>query len=390
MNDKEKGFSKVRKICGDRVQAARAQQEKGKKVIGYPCAFVPLEMLTALDIVPYRIYGCIKESITEADRALPAASCPIMRSILDCALKGHNDFLDGIAVIHSCDPQEKTVRVWESYAKSAFFHFIDMPSNVRPESVDYFHEQLKDFRKALEAFAGRDLSETNLKKAIELHNMQRKLVRELYDLTKLNPPVLTGAEIVQIVTAILSMPVAEGNELLGEVIEEAKSRKAALADHLPRLAIWTTTLDDDDLMRLIEEKAHVVLDDNCAGYRPFRGTVKSEGDLLGNLARYYLHGITCARTFKEAISGGTKKEYATDLEKRFGYFKDQLTDWKVTGVILFLVRYCDPFAFEMQELKDYLDSQRIPSTYIEYDYTEGGLAPIRTRLEAFVETIQRS
>jgi len=56
--------------------------------------------------------------------------------------------------------------------------------------------------------------------------------------------------------------------------------------------------------------------------------------------------------------------------------------------LLFLVRYCDPFAFEMLEVKDYFDQIGIPSTYIEYDYSQGGLAPIRTRVEAFVETLR--
>jgi len=54
---------------------------------------------------------------------------------------------------------------------------------------------------------------------------------------------------------------------------------------------------------------------------------------------------------------------------------------------LLLVRYCDPFAFEMPALKDYLDSIGIPSTYIEYDYSIGALAPLKTRVEAFLETI---
>ena len=38
-------------------------------------------------------------------------------------------------------------------------------------------------------------------------------------------------------------------------------------------------------------------------------------------------------------------------------------------------------------LKDYFDSIGVPSTYIEYDYTLGALAPMRTRVEAFLETI---
>jgi benzoyl-CoA reductase/2-hydroxyglutaryl-CoA dehydratase subunit BcrC/BadD/HgdB len=41
----------------------------------------------------------------------------------------------------------------------------------------------------------------------------------------------------------------------------------------------------------------------------------------------------------------------------------------------------------MPALKDYLGSLGIPSTYIEYDYNIGGLAQLRTRVEAFLETI---
>jgi benzoyl-CoA reductase/2-hydroxyglutaryl-CoA dehydratase subunit BcrC/BadD/HgdB len=59
----------------------------------------------------------------------------------------------------------------------------------------------------------------------------------------------------------------------------------------------------------------------------------------------------------------------------------------VDGVVLLLVRYCDPFAFEVPAVKDYFASLGVPATYIEYDYTEGSLAPMRTRVEAFLETI---
>ncbi len=55
--------------------------------------------------------------------------------------------------------------------------------------------------------------------------------------------------------------------------------------------------------------------------------------------------------------------------------------------IFLLVRYCDPFAFEVPSLKDYFDSIGIPSTYVEYDYAQGALAPLRTRADAFLETI---
>jgi len=61
--------------------------------------------------------------------------------------------------------------------------------------------------------------------------------------------------------------------------------------------------------------------------------------------------------------------------------------WWESGAILLLVRYCDPFAFEVPSLRDYFNAIGIPSMYIEYDYAEGALAPLRTRVEAFFETI---
>jgi len=392
MPSKNKGgchasLARARELYVNRSERARELKEEGKRIIGYPCVYVPLEMLTALDLVPYRTCGDMREPVTEADRALPGSFCPIMRTCLDCALKGKNDFLDGVVTIHSSDPQEKTARVWESYTSYPYFHFIDMPSTVRPEALAYFRGQLDDFRKTLEAFTGKRLSPDRLSAAIESHNRQRALVRELYELTKPSPPLIAGTEIVQVVKALMSLPVAEGNDLLTEVIGEVKDRTVGPERKAARLLIWGSTLDDTEVMQVLEARANVVLDESCGGMRAYRGTVKPAADLLQGLADYYLKEITCARTFRQASLGETGKDYASDLQSRFGYLKGIIREWKIDGAIMLLVRYCDPFAFEMPSLKDYFDSLGLPNTYIEYDYTAGALAPLRTRVEAFLETI---
>jgi benzoyl-CoA reductase subunit C len=387
MSDKNKGLSKAREVYLNSSQRARELKTAGKKIIGYPCVYVPLEMLTALDLVPYRTCGDIKEPVTEADRALPHSFCPIMRNCLDCALKGKNDFLDGMVTIHSSDPQEKTARVWESYTHYPYFHFIDMPITVRPEALEYFKSQLNDFRKTLEAFTGKKLPTDKLKAAIKAHNRQRALVRGLYELTKSSPPHISGTEIVQVVKALTSLPVVEGNDLLTETISGVKNRTDRPEKKSARLLIWSSTLDDTDIMQVFEAKANVVMNESCGGIRAYRSEVKSTADPLEGLADYYLNEITCARTFRQATLGETRKDYARDLQSRFGYLKGIIKDWKINGAIMLLVRYCDPFAFEMPSLKDYFNSLGVPSTYIEYDYTTGALAPLRTRVEAFLETI---
>jgi benzoyl-CoA reductase/2-hydroxyglutaryl-CoA dehydratase subunit BcrC/BadD/HgdB len=214
-------------------------------------------------------------------------------------------------------------------------------------------------------------------------------VRELYELTKPSPPRISGTEIVQVVKALTSLPVVEGNDLLTETISEVKRRTARPEEKSARLLIWSSTLDDTDVMQVFEARANVVMNESCGGIRAYKGEVKLTADPLEGLADYYLNEITCARTFRQAALGETKKDYARDLQSRFGYLKGTIRDWKVTGVVLLLVRYCDPFAFEMPSLKDYLNTIGVPNTYIEYDYTAGALAPMRTRVEAFIETISQ-
>ncbi|MDY6916570.1 MAG: 2-hydroxyacyl-CoA dehydratase family protein, partial [Chloroflexota bacterium] len=154
-----------------------------------------------------------------------------------------------------------------------------------------------------------------------------------------------------------------------------------------RLLVVSSTLDDAEVMEVLEARANVVMDESCGGMRPYRGEVELTGDPLDGLAHHYLHEVTCARTFREAVVGETAKLYSGDLESRFGYLRHLAEEWHVDGAVILLVRYCDPFGFEVPSLRDYFDSIGIPSTYIEYDYSRGALAPLRTRIEAFVETI---
>jgi benzoyl-CoA reductase/2-hydroxyglutaryl-CoA dehydratase subunit BcrC/BadD/HgdB len=71
-------------------------------------------MMTALQIIPFRMLGDIHETPTQVDRFLPRAFCPFVRSVFDLSLKGEYDFLDGMLLVHSCDAMERTGRIWES------------------------------------------------------------------------------------------------------------------------------------------------------------------------------------------------------------------------------------------------------------------------------------
>ena len=76
-----------------------------------------------------------------------------------------------------------------------------------------------------------------------------------------------------------------------------------------------------------------------------------------------------------------------DLESRYSYLKDYIKEWNVNGVLLQSVRYCDTHGYEVPAVRDYLDRLALPSTYLEHDYSQGSLAPLRTRVQAFLEVL---
>ncbi|MFC2036282.1 2-hydroxyacyl-CoA dehydratase, partial [Chloroflexota bacterium] len=122
--------------------------------------------------------------------------------------------------------------------------------------------------------------------------------------------------------------------------------------------------------------------------RAYFEDVKITDDPLEGLAYHYLVDLKCPRTFREVSRGATTpKDYMADLISRFSYLGDYAKEWKVNGVIMQSVKYCDTHAYEIPGVKDYLTHIGLPSIYLEHDYSETALAPLRTRVQGFLEVI---
>ena len=382
------GLSKAKEICQNRSQRVMELKAEGKTIIGYLCIYPVLEMITAFDLVPYRIFGDMDEPITDADDYMPSIVCPFLRSILDLGVKGRYDFLDGVVMAHICDVGARTAHIWDVAVKTPYSHFIDIPHTNRENSRERLKELLIDFQKSLESFTGREISVNKLKESITKHNEQRRLVRELYGLKKPDPPLISGTETLRVMKALMSLPVEEGNALLQEVITEIKERENPVPEKPARLLVWGPVIDDVTFIEMIENlDASVVMDDTCVGSRAFFPDVPLTDDPLEGLAYHYLEDLKCPRTLRDSNINGTTKGYNADLETRFGYIGDFARGWNVNGVILQALRYCDSHGYEVPQIKDYLDSIGLPNIYLEHDYSKAALGPLMTRIQAFTEII---
>lgn len=378
-----KGLARAQEIYNNRSKRARDLKADGKKVMGYFCCYPPLEIMAGLGFLPVRILGDMNEPRTVADGYLPPVMCIFYRSCFDVGMKDQYDFIDGFVGAHACDGAERTSHVWRSYIKSPCGFYLDVPHTGRKESLQYFKEQLEYMKKTLEEFAGQKLDDNRLREAISLYNKQRGLVRNLYELTKSDPPLITGSEILKVIIAIMLIPVEEGNNLLQEVIEEIKSRGDGPEKKTGRLLIWGSLIDNTALTELIENSGfNIVIDDTAIGTRPFWHDVEETSDPMEGIARHYLQAIRCPRTFIQ-----TGKTHKDDLEKRFGYLSEFARDWKVNAALGNIVRNCDPHGYEVPDVKEYIEDLGIPMLIVEQDYSTTALEPLRTRFQAFAERI---
>ena len=227
-------ITQLEELYTERGKRARQLRDSGKKVIGYFCCFVPDEIITAFDMVPYRIQGSQSEPIDQADAYIEPMACPFARSCFNLALNGKYDFLDGFVVPHSCDTIERMYHIWHHYKPAPFSHFINVPHMMGPSSEEFYRKELEFFIKGLETWSGKKLNTDKLRRAVKLYNERRAVLRELYELRKPDPPLVSGTEVTVALVAGMGIPAAEHIELVKKMIVEIKTRPRLKAMKLPR------------------------------------------------------------------------------------------------------------------------------------------------------------
>ncbi len=380
------GLSRAGRLYNEYGSRAKELKEQGQKVIAYVCALVPLEIIAAAGFIPLRIRGDVNEPITKGDINLESIACPYARSCFDVSVKGRYSFCDGLVIPHSCDSTARTYSVWRYVLNLPYSHFVNVPHTANVPALEFFRADLENFRKSLGKFAAREIADDDLAHYVALYNVNRQKVRELYELRKQDPPLISGSEMIKVLVAALSLPVQEANDLLDEVRQEASSRKNAGAKALPRIMVVGSTVDSHDFISIVEQSgANVVVDSLCIGTREFWPRTPVTADPLDGIADRYLNLVNCPRTYRERKEGGGLED---DLESRFGDIGALAREFQVDGIILYMFKYCDPFGFEIPVRKTYIESLKLPVLYIEDEYSAGTSGRLRTRIQAFLEVME--
>lgn len=360
---------------------ARELRAGGQRFIGYLCAYVPLEIISAAGLVPLRVKGNAHEPITLANAQMETIVCPVVRSCFDTALKGVYDFIEGLVIPHSCDSMCITHDVWRATLELPYFHLVNIPHAASGGALEFFTESLRTFRTSLERFTGRQISDAAITAQIGNYNAYRGAVRELYEARRASGAI-SGAETVRTLVAAVSLPVAEATALVRDLTREVKDRPVPTGPEPPRIMITGSEQDDDGFSRVVEESgASVAVDFLCPGLREYGTDVADGADPIVALAERYLN-LYCARTYHARPGSQTE-----DFRNRFGPIGKLVADYRIQGVILRVHRCCDPYGLEVPALRAYLQSLGVAVLYLEDDYSILDTGRLRTRIQAFVELL---
>ncbi len=377
-------FDTVETYYKDYGVRAKELKKEGKKFIGYVCSFVPLEIISASGCIPFRMRGNVHEPITKGDTLLETIVCPYYRSVFDLSVKGKYEFLSGLVIPHGCDSMVRSFSTWSYSLPYSYFHFVNIPTVCVESSFEFFGAELNTFRRGLEKFAGKRITDDDLAGAIRIYNENRDKVRALYEFRKADPPFISGTELTMVLIVGSSLPVGEANTLFDQVLEEIRRRGKSSLKKGPRLFIDGACIDNIELIKLVEEiGGNVVADTICNGARDYFPKTDVGGDPIDALAHRYLDKINCPKTYRENKTG----TFEGDIASRFGDIGAYAKEFRVDGAILYLYKYCDPFGFEVPARKAYYKSINVPLLPLEDVYSAGTLSQLRTRIQAFLEMI---
>ena len=234
----------------------------------------------------------------------------------------------------------------------------------------------------MEKSYGVDTSDAAIRKAVAEHNEVCRIISEIGEMRKADNPVITGYEFHILNLVTYACPKYLILPYLRETLEELKTRKS---DEKPafraRVAVVGSEIDDPSLTKMIEDAgALVVADRFCYGSTPGREVIELNDDepALDQICRHYMEVSECARYISDE-KVAQRRATADRLAREF----------KADGIIYEQMKYCDFWGFERALVSHVMAEEKgWPVLSIDRLYNNRGSGQLRTRFQAFVESLE--
>ena len=366
------------------VQQAKSQ---GKIALGYTCYHVPEVLLNCPGCFSVRMRAPRTGSLDIATYYMSNFLCGYSKAILERGIEGGYNFLNAILASETCSEMNRAMEHFEILKlvpeEKFFVSFLDAPFKVESHTIKHYVKQarLKILDKLSEVY-GIDTSDEALRKAVEEHNEVCRLMTEIGNYRKEENPRITGYEyhILNLVT--YCCPKYLILDKLRETAQELKTREPdEKKNYRAKIVVVGSEMDDPDFTKLIEDSgALVVADRYCFGALPGRQEIilNDTDDVLTQICTHYMKTSQCPRYMSQE-----------KVQERRDTVKHLVEEYHADGVLYEQIKFCEYWGYERALASHIMnDEYGIPSASVDRQYTASSSGQLRTRVQAFVESLE--
>ena len=368
-------------------ELVRQAQSEGDLALGYTCYHVPEALLNVGNCFSVRLRAPNTGSIDIATYYMSNYTCEYARALVERGIEGGYQFLDAVIGVDACSMMNRAMEHFEilkvNDKPNFFVTHCDIPFKVTDYTLDSYVKQMR--LRVLDVLTekyGVDTSEEAIREAVKEHNEVCSIISEIAGMRKAENPIITGYEFHVLNLVSYTCPKKLILPYLRETLEELKERKPDKVNPFrARVAIVGSEIDDPSLTKLIEGCGALVVSDRyCFGSTPGREIIELRDDepALPQICLHVMQHSECAR-------------YIADekvLQRR--QTADRLArEYKAEGIIYEQMKYCDYWGFERALVSHIMhDEYGWPVLSIDRLYNNGNSGQLRTRVQAFVESLE--
>jgi benzoyl-CoA reductase/2-hydroxyglutaryl-CoA dehydratase subunit BcrC/BadD/HgdB len=275
--------------------------------------------------------------------------------MLNRLLTGAYDFLDFLVIPHARDTIRRLyVLMVELKAslpelKLPELHFLDVLHTPFFSSSVYNRLQKLDFKKVLEQWSGREITNESIAQAIAITNENKMLLKKVAELRASDPCRISGVEALQLIGSSMFMLKEDHNKVLQQYLTEAAEQSCS--DRV-RVFVAGSPLDNLQLYEILASAGvMVVAEDNCWGNRYSDIPIDTTLEPLEAVIDRYHNKSPCNRMYP--------------MSRRIDYCVQNAIAARAQGVIFNTYRNDGAEALETPAKRKALAERGIPSLYLK-------------------------
>ncbi|NLX02848.1 MAG: 2-hydroxyacyl-CoA dehydratase [Syntrophomonadaceae bacterium] len=375
----------VAEIHGVRPAELVTHQQKGGKVFGTFCVYVPDEVIFAAGGIATGLCGGSQFWVPGGEKVLPANTCPLIKASVGARLDGTCPFFK-IADMYigetTCDGKKKA---WEILSDFVPVHVMDLPQMKKEKDFKAWEDEIKILMQKVEEQCGTKITPEALAENIKLINGKRQALARLYETRKNSPVPISGKDTLLITQiAFYDDPTRfaqKVNALCDELDGRIARGEGVFPANAPRILITGTpmAIPNWKLHHVLESSgAAVVVEELCTGVRYFENPVDESRNTIDEQVK-----ALAERYMKTNCACFTPNPGRIDDIMRL------IKEYKIDGVVDYNLQFCGLYSTESYLVQKELKEAGIPVLHIETDYSEQDFEQLRTRIQAFLEMLEK-